>query len=206
MLCHELPGSLRGAGGRQPDPEHPLSEAEIDYSQDQLAGNYRQLVLNYERMRDFDTAEDFHVGRWRCEASSQRAGFNMHCSGGCGAILARISSIVYSAVTSELGSALCWLLVWLLFFPLRFYGRRLPAGGPYRWQTRARNPLFADASSGQCSSVALGLWRSNFLQPFDGNFPASSALRVFWPMVLFLDDCWFSHLRVPRRPPVARPP
>src|ERR1051325_7239791 len=37
-----------------------VNMTEADY--EKVAENYRQLVLNYERKRDYDTAEDFHIG------------------------------------------------------------------------------------------------------------------------------------------------
>ena len=40
--------------------EFPHEGGELDY--EKVAENYRQLVLNYEAKRDFDTAEDFHIG------------------------------------------------------------------------------------------------------------------------------------------------
>jgi hypothetical protein len=40
--------------------EFPHEGGRTDY--EKVAENYRQLVLNYEAKRDFDTAEDFHIG------------------------------------------------------------------------------------------------------------------------------------------------
>ena len=38
------------------------SSVDLIKEADEIAENYRQLVLNYEHKRDYDTAEDFHVG------------------------------------------------------------------------------------------------------------------------------------------------
>jgi hypothetical protein len=122
MLCDELPASLRGAGGRRPDKEHPLTEAEIAYFYDQLAGNYRQLVLNYERARDFDAAEDFHIGEMEMRSiiAERRLRY---------APLRRLWRHLgpyrlydaFSGYGASLGKAFCWLLVWsLLIFPSLF--------------------------------------------------------------------------------------
>jgi uncharacterized protein YjbI with pentapeptide repeats len=43
-----------------PHDEFPHEEGQPDY--EKVAENYRQLVLNYEAKRDFDTAEEFHIG------------------------------------------------------------------------------------------------------------------------------------------------
>jgi uncharacterized protein YjbI with pentapeptide repeats len=34
----------------------------VDLDYEKIAENYRQLVLNYEKKRDYDSAEDFHIG------------------------------------------------------------------------------------------------------------------------------------------------
>lgn len=45
------------------DEFRPIEEGEEkERNYEKIAENYRQLVLNYESKRDFDTAEDFHVG------------------------------------------------------------------------------------------------------------------------------------------------
>jgi hypothetical protein len=135
MLCDELPGSLRGAGGRQPNPETPLSEAEIDYFQDQLAGNYRQLVLNYERTRDFDTAEDFHVGEM--EMRNIVAGRRLRYAP-LRWLWRHLGPYklyrVFSGYGASWSRAFCWLIVWsLLVFPSAFmiagFQRVDPIGG-----------------------------------------------------------------------------
>jgi uncharacterized protein YjbI with pentapeptide repeats len=44
------------------DEFRPLEDWEAGREYGKIAENYSQLVLNYERKRDFETAEDFHVG------------------------------------------------------------------------------------------------------------------------------------------------
>jgi Pentapeptide repeats (9 copies) len=44
----------------RPQEELEIDEETRDYAK--LSENYRQLVLNYERKRDFDNAEQFHIG------------------------------------------------------------------------------------------------------------------------------------------------
>ena len=167
MLYDELPGSPRGAGGRRADPEHPLSEAELGYHQDQLAANYRQLVLNYERTRDFDTAEDFHFGEM--EMRNIIAGRRL-----------RYASLrwlwrhvgpyklyrVFSGYGASWARALCWLLVWsLLVFPSAFmvagFQRVDPVGGKsvrviqYRLAPDPRNIRQWLLDYGQAISLSL---------------------------------------------------
>ena len=103
MLCVELPEALRVAGGRRADQEHPASDAEVDYFYEQLAANYRQLVLNYERMRDFDAAEDFHVGEMEMRSIIAERRYR-HLAGGSGGISARTGSIGFSAGTELVGA------------------------------------------------------------------------------------------------------
>lgn len=49
---------------------------------EKIAENYRQLVLNYERKRDYDSAEDFHVGEMemRRKKKGNRATFRYNAS------------------------------------------------------------------------------------------------------------------------------
>jgi hypothetical protein len=42
-----------------------------------LSENYRQLVLNYEQKRDFDAAEDFHVGELEMRRKKKGAPFEI---------------------------------------------------------------------------------------------------------------------------------
>jgi uncharacterized protein YjbI with pentapeptide repeats len=44
------------------DEVRPLEQREVERDYEKIAENYRQLVLNYERKRDYGTAEDFHIG------------------------------------------------------------------------------------------------------------------------------------------------
>jgi len=44
------------------DEFRPLEDWEAGREYGKIAENYSQLVINYERKRDFETAEDFHVG------------------------------------------------------------------------------------------------------------------------------------------------
>ncbi len=135
MLADELPASLRGAGGRRPDAEHPLTDPEIDYFYDQLAGNYRQLVLNYERVRDFDVAEDFHVGEMRMR--SVIAERQLPCSA-LKWLWRHLGPYrlydVFSGYGANWSKAFLWLLVWsLLVFPSLFmltgFQQMEPVGG-----------------------------------------------------------------------------
>ncbi len=50
--------------------EFPHEEGQPDY--EKVAENYRQLVLNYEAKRDFDTAEDFHIGEMEMRRKKKR--------------------------------------------------------------------------------------------------------------------------------------
>jgi Pentapeptide repeats (9 copies) len=124
MLRDELPGALRGAGGRSIDPNnHAIEdEDEVDYFHEQLAANYRQLVLNYEKMRDFETAEEFHF----CEMEMRsviaerryRNAFRKWIWRHFGPY--RLYR-VFSGYGASWGRAFCWLLVWiLLVFPAAF--------------------------------------------------------------------------------------
>jgi hypothetical protein len=49
-------------GGRQVLWDESLLHKGEQPDYEKVAENYRQLVLNYEAKRDFDTAEDFHIG------------------------------------------------------------------------------------------------------------------------------------------------
>ena len=56
------------------DEFKPLKKDEQrDYSK--IAENYSQLVINYEKKRDFPTAEQFHIGEMECRRK-QIGGFN----------------------------------------------------------------------------------------------------------------------------------
>lgn len=59
-------------------PTATFFEAGIFY--EALAENYRQLVLNYEQKRDFDTAEDFHVGEMEMRRKKKGAPFEKSLS------------------------------------------------------------------------------------------------------------------------------
>jgi hypothetical protein len=50
--------------------EFPHEGRQRDY--EKVAENYRQLVLNYEAKRDFDTAEDFHIGEMEMRRKKKR--------------------------------------------------------------------------------------------------------------------------------------
>jgi uncharacterized protein YjbI with pentapeptide repeats len=50
--------------------EFPHEGGQPNY--EKVAENYRQLVLNYEAKRDFDTAEDFHVGEMEMRRKKKR--------------------------------------------------------------------------------------------------------------------------------------
>jgi hypothetical protein len=50
--------------------EFPHEGGQPNY--EKVAENYRQLVLNYEAKRDFDTAEDFHIGEMEMRRKKKR--------------------------------------------------------------------------------------------------------------------------------------
>lgn len=54
------------------DEFRPIPSLERDYAK--IAENYNQLVLNYEGKRDFDTAEDFHIGEMEMRRKQKGAG------------------------------------------------------------------------------------------------------------------------------------
>jgi len=55
------------------DEFRPLGKLPLEGKRDyeKIAENYRQLVLNYERKRDFDTAEQFHIGEMEMRRKKQ---------------------------------------------------------------------------------------------------------------------------------------
>jgi hypothetical protein len=54
-----------------PPQSGPPASAEV------IGENYRQLVLNYEKRRDYDTAEDFHIGEMEARRRKQLAILNV---------------------------------------------------------------------------------------------------------------------------------
>jgi uncharacterized protein YjbI with pentapeptide repeats len=104
------------------DEFRPVDSRESGRNYSGIAQNYRELVLNCERKRDFESAEDFHIGemeirRRLAEAEGTTAvgrwlskRFNAY------ALYWRFSRYGTSYMV-----ALVWLLVWvLLVFPLIF--------------------------------------------------------------------------------------
>jgi hypothetical protein len=60
------------------DEVSPLEQGEAERDYEKIAENYRQLVLNYESKRDYDLAEEFHVGEM--EMRRKKIGSNVKSS------------------------------------------------------------------------------------------------------------------------------
>jgi uncharacterized protein YjbI with pentapeptide repeats len=60
------------------DEVSPLQEGKAERDYEKIAENYRQLVLNYESKRDYDLAEEFHVGEM--EMRRKKLGSNIKSS------------------------------------------------------------------------------------------------------------------------------
>lgn len=60
-MLHRSAEAEGGAGGRTAStkPRRPIA---AEGNLEEVAENYRQLVLNYEGRRDYEAAEDFHIG------------------------------------------------------------------------------------------------------------------------------------------------
>jgi uncharacterized protein YjbI with pentapeptide repeats len=58
----------RAKGRRRLHDETTVERADMDA----LAANYRQLVLNHEAIRDFESAEEFHVGEMEMRRTASR--------------------------------------------------------------------------------------------------------------------------------------
>ncbi|RMD65687.1 hypothetical protein D6817_05595, partial [Candidatus Pacearchaeota archaeon] len=111
------------------DEVRPLKNKPVrDY--EKIAENYRQLVLSYDRKRDFDTAEDFHIGEMEMrrrkkaqrleEKAAEAKGLKKlfwRCLAGC---RARLNGFEIYKVASRYGTsywqALLVLLGLILFF------------------------------------------------------------------------------------------
>jgi hypothetical protein len=82
---------------------------EIELSK--TAQSYRQLVLNYERNRDFESAEDFHIGememRRRMRGARARNTFLKFVWG-------RLNSYAFYLYLSRYGTSYITALIWLL--------------------------------------------------------------------------------------------
>jgi hypothetical protein len=133
MLYDELPEAFQLAR-RRSDLVHPATK-QIGYFHEQLAANYRELVLNYERMRDFDTAEDFHFGEMELRSTIAERRYPDAPRRWLWRYFGpyRIYRI-FSGYGASWSRAFCWLLVWLcLIFPLTFmsvgFQRVEPIGG-----------------------------------------------------------------------------
>jgi hypothetical protein len=74
-----------------------------------LAENYRQLVLNSERKRDFDAAEDFHIG----EMEMRRIAYEVARPGKLARLLRRLNAFRVYRLLSIYGSDY-WRAAWVL--------------------------------------------------------------------------------------------
>lgn len=57
------------------DEVSPLEDGQAERDYEKIAENYRQLVLNYENKRDYDLAEEFHIGEM--EMRRKKLGLNV---------------------------------------------------------------------------------------------------------------------------------
>jgi len=55
----------------------PIKGNESEGEYESIAENYRQLVLNYERKRDYEAAEDFHIGEMEMRRKKLGAGLEI---------------------------------------------------------------------------------------------------------------------------------
>jgi len=100
----------------------PLKKPESRRNYEALSLNYRELVLNSESKRDFESAEDFHIG----EMEIKRRLAESECTTAIGKRLSKhFNAYALYWKVSHYGTsyivALAWLLFWvLLVFPLVF--------------------------------------------------------------------------------------
>ncbi|MHB8391274.1 MAG: hypothetical protein ACYDBH_17095 [Acidobacteriaceae bacterium] len=104
------------------DEFRPLEEQEDKRNYQRIAENYRQLVLNYERKRDFESAEDFHIG----EMEIRRREAELRFRNPILKLLLKYFNMYalywqFSRYGTSYWVALGWLLFWVIgVFPLVF--------------------------------------------------------------------------------------
>lgn len=124
------------------DEVRPLSEGEVERDYEGLAENYRQLVLNCERKRDYELAEDFHIGEMEMRRKKKGAllikGFLVERPKWWRQTRERLNTYTVYQISSNYGTsymrALLMLIALLLCFSLAFLysGFRITENGTTR--------------------------------------------------------------------------
>ncbi len=104
------------------DEFRPLEEHETDRDFPEIADSYRQLVLNCEGRRDFESAEDFHIGEMEIRRRTAETKVRKPVLKW---LWKRLNAYSIYWQFSRYGTsyivAIIWLLAWVLvFFPIAF--------------------------------------------------------------------------------------
>jgi uncharacterized protein YjbI with pentapeptide repeats len=166
------------------DEFQPASLEASDF--ERIAENYRQLVLIYEKKRDFETAEDFHIGEMEMRRRKKGAGVKAHFwrtkREWLNAFAVYRLSSNYGASYSQAGAI---LLVLILLFSLAFLysGFRpakedaLPVAVPIEYNllsdSEYHRTTFKQWASDYTSAISLSLsiitfQKDRFYEPLEG--------------------------------------
>jgi hypothetical protein len=148
-----------------------------------LAENYRQLVLNYEEKRDFETAEDFHVGEMEMRRKKKGAPFK-------GLLLRTVREWlneyglyrISSAYGTSYLQASTLLLVFLLLFSIAFlYSGFRPVSANGEAKPPIEYNVFSDA---QHQRPTLKQWLQDY----------NSAVSLSLSIITFQKDRFYEPL------------